>query len=56
MPRKKPPPGEKPVKHPVSDETRAEDERLREMLRNADLKKLDKIITKAVKPVGRPSD
>ena len=49
MPRKKPAKGEKPEKHPVSEKTREEDERLREMLQNADLSKLDEAIGKAVK-------
>jgi hypothetical protein len=53
VPRKKPPPGEKAVKHPVSEKTRAEDERLREMLRNADLKRFDKAIQKAISPKQR---
>lgn len=53
MPRKKPPPGEKPAKHLVSEKTRAEDERLREMLRNADLKTFDRVIAKAIRPASK---
>jgi hypothetical protein len=39
----------RPVK-PVSEKTRAADERLREALRSADMKKLDRALAKAIKP------
>jgi len=41
----------RPAKKGVSEKTRAEDERLREMLRNADMKVLDRAIEKAIAPV-----
>ncbi|MBI3769142.1 MAG: hypothetical protein HY271_11720 [Deltaproteobacteria bacterium] len=37
----------------VNADVRAEDERLREELRNADMRKLDKALAKAIQP-GRP--
>jgi hypothetical protein len=39
----------KPAKR-VTAETRTEDDRLRESLRHADLKKFDKALAKAIKP------
>jgi hypothetical protein len=38
----------KPAK-PISEKKRAEDEKLREELRNFDLKKFDKVLEKAIK-------
>jgi hypothetical protein len=38
------------AKRPVGEKQRAEDEKLRDMLRDADLKKFDKTLAKAVKP------
>ena len=35
---------------PITEKTRQEDERLREELRNADLKKFDKAMDKLLKP------
>jgi hypothetical protein len=37
-------------KKPVSDKQRAEDDKLREELRNFDLKKFDKALEKAINP------
>ncbi len=39
-------------KYVPSEKQRAEDEKYREMLRHADLKKFDKIIGKAFKPIA----
>jgi hypothetical protein len=42
---------------PVTEKTRQEDERLRESLRYIDLRKFDKALEKAIKPLtkaGRP--
>jgi hypothetical protein len=36
---------------PISEKTRAEDERLREELRHADLGKFAKLLKKAIRPV-----
>jgi hypothetical protein len=42
---------------PISEKTRQEDERLREELRNADLKKFDRAMDKLMKqPSGKPKD
>jgi hypothetical protein len=38
---------------PISEKTRQEDEKLREELRNADLKKFDKAMDKLMKPDGK---
>jgi len=45
VPSKRPPP--KAAK-PLSEKTRAEDERLRESLRNADMKAFDRALGKAI--------
>jgi hypothetical protein len=37
-------------KKPVSEKTRAEDEKLRELLRHADMKKFDEVLEKAIRP------
>ena len=51
--KKKPRASAKPTKratHNVSDALRAEDERLRDELRHADMKKFDRVLAKAIKP------
>jgi hypothetical protein len=40
----------RPAKSPLSEKTRASDERLREALRSADLKKFDRALANAIKP------
>jgi hypothetical protein len=40
------------TRKPITAETRAADERLREALRNADLKAFDRVLAKAIKPRG----
>ena len=48
MPRKK-----SPKRKPISEKLRAEDEKLREMLRHADMKKFDALVEKAITPRQR---
>jgi hypothetical protein len=38
-------------KKPISDKLRAEDEKLREELRNFDIKKFEPLLKRAIKPV-----
>jgi len=40
-------------KKPISDKLRAEDEKLREELRNFDIKKFEPLLKKAIKPPNR---
>ena len=42
-------------KKPISDKLRAEDEKLREELRNFDIKKFEPLLRKAIKPQKQKS-
>jgi hypothetical protein len=42
-------------KKPISEKLRAEDEKLREELRNFDIKKFEPLLRKAIKPTEKKS-
>jgi hypothetical protein len=53
LPRRTTPRARKKKKYVISEKQRAEDERLREQLRHADLKEFEKVLVRAIRPPPR---